>query len=221
MRVTLPMQHYGWVTQEVLEAGPRPNRRASRRPAFWWTLGIAYLVVFSLVATSAMVVFAAQTVQADRLYTAVEASERAMGGVQTRVREVFEKFDAEDLTEAERAELVDELRVIAVEGEVAIAEAGVRVADVRIWPINTRLEQAREAYLRHNVAWVDYMARAAEDPAEFVSPQPEVNASFFDARIPLLRAIPGIDLLDLQRRLDVIYAEDDEQSNGSGGGTDA
>jgi len=217
------MQHYGQVTQEVLEAGSRANSRASRSPAFWWTLGIAYLVVFSLVATTALVIFGAQTVQADRLYTAVEASERAMGGVQTRVTEVFEQFDAEDLTEADREELVDELRVIAVEGEVAIAEAGERVADVRIWPINSRLEQAREAYLRHNTAWVDYMARAAEDPAEFVSPQPEVNASFFDARIPLLRAIPALDLLDLQRRLDVIYAEDEDQGGGggNGGGTEA
>ncbi len=86
MRVTLPMQHYGQVTQEVLEAGSRSNRRASRSPAFWWTLGIAYLVVFSLVATTAMVILAAQTVQAERLYTAVESSERAMGGVQDRVR---------------------------------------------------------------------------------------------------------------------------------------
>ncbi len=217
------MQQYGWVTQEVLEVGSRVNRRPSKSPAFWWTLGISVLVVFSLVATSAMVVFAAQTVQADRLFTAVEASERAMGGVQDRVRGVFEQFDDEDLTEAQREELVDELRVIAVDGEVSIGEAGQRVADVRIWPINSRLEQARSAYLRHNAAWVDYMARAAEDPAQFVSPQPEVNASFFDARIPLLRAIPAIDLLDLQRRLDVIYAEDDDQGGGggNGGGTEA
>lgn len=217
------MQQYGWVTQEVLEAGSRVNRRPSKSPAFWWTLGISVLVVFSLVATAAMVVFAAQTVQADRLFTAVEASERAMGGVQDRVRGVFEQFDDEDLTEAQREELVDELRVIAVDGEVSIGEAGQRVADVRIWPINSRLEQARSAYLRHNAAWVDYMARAAEDPAQFVSPQPEVNASFFDARIPLLRAIPAIDLLDLQRRLDVIYAEDDDQGGGggNGGGTEA
>lgn len=211
------------MTQEVLEAGSRVNRRPSKSPAFWWTLGISVLVVFSLVATAAMVVFAAQTVQADRLFTAVEASERAMGGVQDRVRGVFEQFDDEDLTEAQREELVDELRVIAVDGEVSIGEAGQRVADVRIWPINSRLEQARSAYLRHNAAWVDYMARAAEDPAQFVSPQPEVNASFFDARIPLLRAIPAIDLLDLQRRLDVIYAEDDDQGGGggNGGGTEA
>lgn len=215
------MQQYGWVTQEVLEAGPRVNRRLSKSPAFWWTLGISFLVVFSLVATSAMVVFASLTVQADRLFTAVETSERAMGGVQDRVRGVFEQFDDEDLTEAQREELVDELRVIAVDGEVSIGEAGQQVANVRIWPINSRLEQARSAYLRHNAAWVDYMARAADDPAEFVSPQPEVNASFFDARIPLLRAIPAIDLLDLQRRLDVIYAEDEDQGGGDGGGTEA
>ena len=215
MRVTLPMQHYGWVTQEVLEAGPRGGRRAHRRPAFWWILGTAYLVVFSLVATSALIILGSQTVQAERLFTAVEASERSMGFVQEQVADVFEQFDAGDLTEAERAELVDELRAIAIEGEVSIASAGQRIERVRIWPINTRLVQARTVYLRHNQAWVDYMARAAEDPAEFVSPQPEVNSSFFDARIPLLNAIPAIDLLDLQRRLDAIYAEDGEPGDGT------
>lgn len=218
MQPTLPMQQDGQVTQEVLEAGPQRASRSARRPAFWWTIGITYLVVFSLAASTVLVVFAAQTVQADRLITAVEASERAMGVVQRQVGDVFEEFNSEDLTEERRAELVDELSVIATEGEVAIAEAGEQVAQVRIWPINSRLEEAREAYLRHNRAWVDYMARAAEDPAEFVSPQQEVNDSFFDARGPLWRAIPALDLLDLQARLRVIYAEPE---GGGGGGPQA
>ncbi len=218
MQSTVPMQQDGQVTQEVLEAGPRGGRRPGRRPAFWWTLGIAYLVVFSLVASTALVLFAAQTLQADRLITAVEGSERAMGVVQRQVGDVFEELDAEDLTEQQRRELIDELKVIATEGEIAIAEAGERIEQVRIWPINTRLERARETYLRHNVAWVDYMARAAEDPAQFVSPQPEVNDSFFDARAPLWEAIPALDLLDLQARLRVIYAEPE---GGGGGGTQA
>lgn len=218
MQPTLPMQQDGQVTQEVLEAGPQRASRGGRRPAFWWTVGITYLVVFTLAASTALVVFAAQTVQADRLITAVEASERAMGVVQRQVGDVFEELNSEDLTEERRAELVDELSVIATEGEVAIAEAGEQVAQVRIWPINSRLEEAREAYLRHNRAWVDYMARAAEDPAEFVSPQQEVNDSFFDARGPLFRAVPVLDLLDLQARLRVIYAEPE---GGGGGGTQA
>jgi hypothetical protein len=220
MHATVPMQHYGWVTQEVLEVRPRSGHRSPRRPAFWWTIGIAYLTVFSLVAFTAGALFAAQTVQAERLFTAVEASERSMGVVQAEVSEVFRQFESEDLTETDRRELVAQLEDIAARGEVSIAAAGERVADVRIWPMNTRLEQARSAYMRHNQAWVDYMARASEDPGQFVSPQPEVNASFFDARIPLLRAIPRIDVLDLKRRLDVIYADSDEEG-GSGGGTQA
>lgn len=216
MQPTVPMQQDVKVTQEVLEAGSRVGRRPGRRPAFWWTLGIAYLVVFSLVASTGLVLLASQTVQADRLITAVESSERAMGVVQSQVGVIFEELDKKDLTEAQRRELIDELKVIATNGEIAIAEAGEQVAEVRIWPINTRLEQAREGYLRHNLAWVDYMARAAEDPAEFVSPQPEVNDSFFDARLPLVEAIPALDLLDLQARLRVIYAEPE---GGGGGGT--
>lgn len=217
MRVTLPMEQYGWVIQEVLEAGPRAGRRASRSPAFWWILGMAFLGVFSVLATSAVMIFGSQTVQAERLFTAVEASERSMGFVQAQVAEVFEQFDAEDLTEAKREQLVDELRDIAAEGEISIASAGERIESVRIWPINTRLEQAREVYLRHNQAWVDYLARASQDPAEFVSPQPEVDSTFFDARIPLLNAIPALDLLDLQERLDRMYADGDDQGGGNGG----
>lgn len=214
------MQHYGWVTQEVLEARPRAGRRSARPPAFWWIIGIAYLTVFSVVAVTAGVLFVAQTVQAERLFTAVEASERSMGVVQAEVSEVFAQFESENLTETDRRELVAQLQDIAARGEASIAAAGERVAAVRIWPMNTRLEQARSAYLRHNAAWVSYMARASTDPGQFVSPQPEVNASFFDARIPLLRAIPRIDPLDLKQRLDEIYADSDEEG-GSGGGTQA
>ena len=66
----------------------------------------------------------------------------------------------------------------------------------------------------HNVAWQEYLARAAEDPAEFISPQPAVNDTFFEARTPLWQAVPGIDFLDLERRLRVIYA-DSESGEGT------
>jgi hypothetical protein len=208
------MQQDGEVTQEVLTVGPRAPRR--RSPRVVWAIGMVYLVVFSLIATTALILFVARTAQADRLVSAVESSEAAMVQVQQRVGEVFEELDAEDLTEERREDLVRQLRTIAAEGEAAVAAAGERIASLRIWPVNANLEQARTAYLRHNAAWVDYLARATEDPAEFVSPQQEVNDSFFDARAPLWAAVPGIDVLGLQDRLREIYAED---GGSEGGGT--
>lgn len=205
------MQHYGGVNQEVLEvgrgAGREGGRRSTRSPAFWWTLGGVFLVVFSVLATSAMVLFAAQTVQANRLFTMVEASERAMGFVQADVAAVFAEFEEPDITDERREELVERLRTIAAEGEVSISLEGERIAELPIWSVNTRVEEARAAYLRHNAAWVDYLARAAEDPAQFVTPQADVNDTFFDARSPLTRAIPALDPLGLRGRLDRIYAE--------------
>ena len=134
-----------------------------------------------------------------------------LGGFEFAV--VFAQFEEEGLTENRRQELIAELRAIAERGEASIAEAGAKVAAVRIWPVNERLAQAQVAYLAHNFAWQEYLGRAAEDPAEFVSPQPEVNDTFFEARDPLWQAVPGIDLLDLERRLRVIYASSE---NGEG-----
>jgi hypothetical protein len=198
------MHKNGEVTQEVLEVGP--SKRRTVRPRVIWAVGLVYLVVFSILATTGLVLFVGRTVQAERLIAAVEMSESAMVGVQADVTVVFAQFEEEGLTEDRRQELIAELRAIAERGEASIAEAGAKVAAVRIWPVNERLARAQVAYLAHNFAWQEYLARAAEDPAEFVSPQPEVNDTFFEARDPLWQAVPGIDLLDLERRLRVIYA---------------
>ena len=206
------MHKNGEVTQEVLEVGPTKRRAA--RPGLIWAVGITYLVVFSLLASAALLLFTSRTVQADRLISAVEMSESAMVGVQAEVTVVFAQFEEEGLTEDRRQELIAELQEIAERGEASIAAAGAQVEAVEVWPINAGIEQAKEVYLAHNIAWQEYLAQAAEDPAEFVSPQPEVNDTFFEARGPLWRAVPGIDLLDLERRLRVIYA-DSESGEGT------
>lgn len=206
------MHKNGEVTQEVLEVGP--SKRRAVRPGVIWAVGLVYLVVFSILATTGLVLFVGRTVQAERLLTAVEMSESAMVGVQAEVTVVFAQFEEEGLTEDRRQELIAELQEIAERGEASIAAAGAQVEAVEVWPINAGIEQAKEAYLAHNIAWQEYLARAAEDPAEFVSPQPEVNDTFFEARGPLWRAVPGIDLLDLERRLRVIYA-DSESGEGT------
>ena len=204
----------------MLEAGREAPRRAPRRPAFWWVIGAVYLVAFSVAATTAMVVFTALTIQADRLFAGVEESERSMAYIQADVAKVFEEFEQGEVDDERRAELIRRLRDIAEAGEVTLSLEGRRIAETEIWPINSRLERARAAYLRHNAAWVDYLARAAEDPAEFVRVQPEVNDSFFDARTPLWESIPRIDLLGLQERLLAIY-EDSSGGGDGGGGTPA
>lgn len=200
-------------SQEVLAAG----RESSGPPA--WLVVVLGAVSFALITVAGIAVvadLAIRTAEADRLLTAVEASEGQMVLVQDRVRQALAPFeDGEPLTGAERERVSAELRQIAADGETAIAEAGVGVEQVRIVPWHPRLAAAREAYLAHNQAWVDYLAAASVEPAEFFTPQPAVNDTFAAAQAPLLAALPLIDPNGLRERVAAIYAE-----SGDGQGQD-
>ena len=56
---------------------------------------------------------------------------------------------------------------------------------------------AQDAYLAHNRAWQAYLARAAEDPAEFDVEQTDVNTTFEAAEQPIRAALPDPALYDL------------------------
>jgi len=200
------------MTQEVLSAGSPRTRSGA---ALIWPVAIVAMVVFSLIASAAVVAFGVRTLQAERLLTAVETSERAMGTAQDALNGVLEEFEAPDLTAEGRAELVEQLQSVAATGAKAIESAGVKVADVRVAPWNSRVATAQTMYLEHNVAWVTYLNAVAQDPTELARPQPAINATFFDARTPLWQAVPAIDLLDLRDRISVMYAD----SGSNGGGT--
>lgn len=192
------------MTQEVLETG---QERPIRGMPSWlvWTVGIAALV---LLTAANMVVggeLALRSVEADNLVRAVEQSETAMKTTQADFDEVLSAYDTENLTDDEREQLRTELADVAARGEAAIAVAGEGVAEVQIMPWHAQLLDARAAYLAHNQAWVDYMAAAAEDPGEWFRPQPAVNDTFADAKLPLVEAVPLFDPLDTLSRIEIIY----------------
>ena len=192
------------MSQEVLETG---QERPSRGLPSWlvWTVGIAALV---LLTAANMVVggeLALRSVEADNLVRAVEQSETAMKTTQVDFDEVLSTYDTENLTDEEREQLRAELADVAARGEAAIALAGEGVAAVQIMPWHVQLLDARTAYLAHNQAWVDYMAAAAEDPGEWFRPQPAVNETFADAKLPLVEAVPLFDPLGALSRIEVIY----------------
>ena len=63
------------------------------------------------------------------------------------------------------------------------------------------------AYLVHNQAWVKYMEAAAEDPVEFVNPQPLVNETFMLAEPIMKRAVPQPPLFNLDERVAKIFID--------------
>lgn len=224
MRLTVAMRQDESVSQEVLTAGrgvPEHRHRRSTPLGLWIALGLIVASVLSVLAIATIVEWTSRTTQADRLLAGVIASEAVMEAAQTDLVDVLTQLEDENLTVEERQELVAELSVITGAGEIAIARAGESIEALTIWPWHNRLLQARDAYLAHNAAWVDYMAAASADPAELVRPQPIVNETFFAARDPLWRAIPLFDPLELRAEVVAIYADSDDNDAEGGGGAPA
>ncbi len=192
------------MSQEVLETGQESPRRGV--PAWVvWTIGVASLVLITVTNAVVLGELALRSVEADNLVTAVEQSEAAMKATQAEFDEVLSAYEAENLTDEEREQLRAELSDVAERGGVAIADAGGFVAGLLVMPWHTQVLDAQEAYLAHNQAWVDYMAAAAEDPAEWFRPQPAVNETFADAKLPLIEAVPLFDPLGTLARIELIY----------------
>jgi hypothetical protein len=177
-----------------------------------WTIGIAALVLITAANLAVAAELGMRSAEADNLVTTVEQSEAAMKATQAEFDEVLSEYDTENLTDEEREQLRAELSGVAKRGEVAIADAGGFVAGLLIMPWHTQLLDAQEAYLAHNQAWVDYMAAAAEDPAEWFRPQPAVNDTFARAKDPLVEAVPLFDLLDTLPRIELIYVTGSDDS---------
>ena len=170
-----------------------------------WTIGIVALALMTIANLAVAAELALRSVEADNLVAAVEQSETAMKTTQAEFDEVLSAYDTENLTDAEREQLRAELSDVAERGGTAIADAGGFVAGIQILPWHTQVLDAQEAYLAHNQAWVDYMAAAAEDPAEWFRPQPEVNDTFAQAKDPLVEAVPLFDPLGTLSRIELIY----------------
>ena len=157
----------------------------------------------------------ARNIEMDRLVSAIEVSEAAMGAVQDRVVVVLEELDAADLqgqptdaqSDTQTKAAVAELAAIAVDGADSIGAAWRAIAAVNILPWHTEIKAAKEAYLLHNYAWQAYMQAAIEDPVAFTVDQPLVNQSFIDSQEPLEDAIPKPSLFDLEPRVENIFVE--------------
>jgi hypothetical protein len=168
--------------------------------------------VFTVLVGGALVAdWAWRTAQMNELLDRVEASEAVMGELQDGVAEAFEEHGAGN----DNQKLDRELRDLAASAEIDIAEAGAAVAALPIAVWHGDIERARDAYLLHNEAWVQYMARASEDSAEFLRPQELVNQTFFDAQAPFVEAVPEPDPEDLlQRVIDIFDVPEDLDSGG-------
>ena len=165
---------------------------------------LAFLIV--LVAGLAVTVeWGARNAEMRRLVTAVESSEAAMTTTQVTVAEALDVFDASDGGESAKMELDSTLTAAADEGRRQIEAAGSSVADVEVLPWHTNIADARDAYLAHNLAWQDYLARATDDPAEFDKEQADVNSTFELVEPLMRRALPNPALFDLDQRIDVVF----------------
>lgn len=201
------------MSQEVLETGP--ERPARGVPAWLaWTVGLVALVLLTAANVAVAGELVLRSVEADSLVRAVEQSETAMKTTQEQFDEVLSAYDTENLTDEEREQLRAELADVAAQGEAAIALAGEGVAEVQVMPWHAQLLDARAAYLAHNQAWVDYMAAATAEPAEWFRPQPAVNETFADAKLPLVEAVPLFDPLDTLQRIEFIYITGSDESGG-------
>jgi hypothetical protein len=187
-----------------MEAGiDRPKRGMPAWVA--WTIGAVALIAITLANVVVAGELALRSFEADNLVRAVEQSETAMKTTQADFSDVMSRYDTQDLTDDEREQLRADLSDVAERGQAAIALEGDRVGLVEIVPWHSELLAAQEAYLAHNRAWVDYMAAAAEDPAEWFRPQPEVNSTFAEAKLPLVEAVPLLDPLRTLQRIELIY----------------
>lgn len=174
-----------------------------------WTAGALAFVLTFVIGGVFVADWASRVVQMQALLDRVEASEAVMGELQDEVAAAFEDHGAGEDNE----KLDGELRTLAAQAEVDIAEAGQAVADlpIAIWHVD--LERARDAYLLHNIAWQEYMARASESASEFLAPQPDVNQTFFDAQQPFIDAIPEPDTAGLIERVIAIFAPPEGSSS--------
>jgi hypothetical protein len=176
-----------------------------------WVAPLTGLLVFLVVLVVGGLVTADWIIRNNEmknLVTAIEASEQQMVVTQDQVTDAFRPFEVGGaLTPEETAVLTQKLAGIATDAEARIAQAGRGVEAVSILAWHTDIKDAQDVYLVHNRAWVDYMARAAQDPVEFVNPQPLVNESFLAAEPVLKAAVPIPALYQLQQRVAQIFID--------------
>lgn len=184
-----------------------PEDRSTRR---WipWAIGGLVFALTLLLGGVLVADWAWRNAEMQALLERVEASEAVMGELQEAAEEAFEEHTAS----GDRGGLDSELRKLADAAAVDIAAAGLEVAALPIAVWHVDIERARDAYLLHNQAWVEYMDRASTSSAEFIAPQPLVNETFIAAEPFFVAAIPNPDVRDFAARVAAIFAMPEAQA---------
>lgn len=182
----------------------------TRRRAFGPLVGlVAFVVTLVLVGSVAFLAdVGLRQAEMAQLVSRIEASEEQMVLVQEdidRITTSFEELEAPD--DADRAALVGELADAAAYGQEAIAQAGAAMADDAYLPWHSAIIRAQDDYLAHNLAWQDYLERAAVDPAVLTQPQEDINSTFLEAETSVRAALPPLVDAGLIERVEVIFAE--------------
>lgn len=175
---------------------------AKRRRWIPWVAGGGAFLLTLIVGGAVVADWAWRNAQMTELLDRVQASEDAMGQLQDAVTEVIE----EHRTGEDPTKLDSQLRELAAEAETNIADAGAEVAALPIAIWHADIDRARDVYLLHNQAWVEYMARSSQDAQEFFAPQPLVNQTFIDALPVFELAVPLPDPSGLMERVREMFS---------------
>lgn len=154
--------------------------------------------------------WALRTIEMRTLIESIYESESVMEAFQGAAFDAVEEHRTAG--PQDRGKLDDELSALATIANEELQLVGEAVAALPILPWHRAINEARDAYLAHNVAWQEYTARVIEDPAELLRDQPLVNSTFEEAQQPLLDGIPQPDLLELELDVWVIYMPPESQS---------
>ena len=204
---------------------------ASSRPALRWLgplLGAAVFVLIAVPGFALVADWSLRNAEMNALITHVESSEDAMGTVSGEFDATFSDYASlGQLTSQERSQLDSDVQGIAADGHDSVKTAGDAIAGVVVLPWHTRIIQAKQAYLRHNMAWQDYLAKASQDATEVTRTQTQVNDTFAAAEPLVKRAVPIPSLYHLKDRVALIFAPPppanapDGSGDGSGSGSDS
>lgn len=192
------------------------------RPALRWlgpVLGAAVFLLLAVPGFALVADWSLRNAEMNALVSRVEVSEDAMGNVEGQLDATFQDYASlGQLTPDERSQLNADSQGIAQDGHDAIQQAGDGVAGVVVLPWHTAIVAAKKAYVRHNLAWQDYLAKAAQDPQELTRTQTEVNDSFAAAEPAMKHAVPIPSLYHLKERVLAIFAPPPASSGGGDGG---
>jgi hypothetical protein len=153
----------------------------------------------------------ARNLEMDELVDGIESSEAAMIEAMDQVRVALGEDGAADGIAPETGE---ELQQIAADAGEEVAGAASQIEDVTIQPWHEDVRTAQALYLKHNAAWQDFLAAAAQEPQQwFVQYQPIETT--WDAVGPALRtAVPTPALRDLDQRVERILDDGGESEEG-------